>query len=241
MRAAKYKSAFTLIELLVVIGIIAILLAVILPALRAAKSLAQRVVSSSNLRQIGVGLTLYAEDNKGLFPLTTHTTSEIRKTWIYTLSPYLSDVDKIRICPADPKGKERLEFKTSSYILNEYVTPQYRFGQLVQSESFPSLAKLRKPQSTITVFVAADRWNPADTGADHTHSRSWFLSSNAEDRWRAIRTDIQPDRYRTGASRPDNTKGTTLFLYADTRPEVIAAKTVKSLAGELENFAKPKP
>jgi len=150
-------------------------------------------------------------------------------------------VDKIRICPADPKGKERLEFKTSSYILNEYVTPQYRFGKIVQSESFPSLARLRNPQATITVFVAADRWNPADTGADHTHSRSWFLSSDSEERWNTVRTDIQPDRYRTGASSPDNTKGTTLFLYADTRTEVIAAKKVKEMTGELENFAKPKP
>jgi len=63
------------VELLVVIGIIALLISILLPALNAAKERANRVKCSSNLRQIGQGLLLYANDNKGIYPRTPATTA----------------------------------------------------------------------------------------------------------------------------------------------------------------------
>ena len=61
-------AAFTLVELLVVISIIAILIALLLPALAAARLDAESVVDASNLRQIGLGFAEYAQANRDYFP-----------------------------------------------------------------------------------------------------------------------------------------------------------------------------
>jgi prepilin-type N-terminal cleavage/methylation domain-containing protein len=102
-------KAFTLVELLVVIGIIALLIAILLPALQKSRAAAQNVACLSNLRQCYTAMTMYMNVNKGqLIPEWT-----AAPMWGYLMRPYFGKSvdtsvsqtnirDKVLWCPAVP-------------------------------------------------------------------------------------------------------------------------------------------
>src|SRR5882757_8007020 len=82
------KRGFTLIELLVVIAIIAILAAMLLPALAKAKAKAQAIVCMGNVKQLTLGTTLYAMDNSDGLPQTGQNPAGL-DFWIPSIKPYV--------------------------------------------------------------------------------------------------------------------------------------------------------
>jgi len=86
------SKGFTLIELLVVIAVIALLMAILMPALQRARSQAQTVACSAQLRQFGLAWNLYAEDNDG-YNIEYAPSSQWGSGgfWFYQLGPYFGD------------------------------------------------------------------------------------------------------------------------------------------------------
>ena len=223
--------AFTLVELLVVIAIIAILAAILFPVMGSMTAASKRTACSSNMRQIGAALVAYAGENNMDLPATTHT-AKLEKAWIFTLAKYLGDTDKVRICPADPNGAERLKAGGTSYVLNSYVfVPEYGpFGNVIR-EPMNNLLRIQMPARTILAFVVSDGQPPGAT-SDHTHSGRWK-------NWNAVLADIAPDRHRGGSANADHTSGDSNYLYADGHVETIDAKVVKEKIDAGINIAVP--
>jgi len=227
------RSGITLVELLVVIAIIGVLVALLLPAVQAARESANRTRCINNLRQIGLAIQNFCDTHDGRFPRSAHAISNLEETWIYTLAPYMESVDEVRICPVDPKAKARRENKGTSYILNEYLSEPGVDEVLYFSQ-------LRATHRTMIVFTISDQRGTATT-EDHTHSRLWFpLTPNPSLTWSRIRNDIQVDRFG-GTKRGNNTTGYLNYLFADGHVETIPAHQIKTWADENFNFAKPPP
>lgn len=101
--AAGRSRGFTLIELLVVIAVIAILAALLLPALASSKMNAQRINCASNLKQLAYAYVMYRGDNHGemiCWDPTQSLDSPVGFEWANTLGPYFANSSNVVMCPS---------------------------------------------------------------------------------------------------------------------------------------------
>lgn len=215
------------------IAIISVLIGLLLPAVQAAREAARRTQCANNLKQIGLAMHMHCNTHNGDFPRSTHGTFEFERTWIYTLAPFMENVDSVRICPQDPRGKEKLENKGTSYVLNEYICEP-------GPDAAMNINYLQSTSRTILVFTSSDARGTAIT-EDHTHSRNWFRNPTSAT-WARIVSDIQPDRFGgppIGSPAEMRAVGTANYLFGDGHVELIPAQQIKAWADEAINFAKP--
>ena len=165
------QTGFTVIELLVIIGVIAILAALMFPALSASKNKSRRAVCSNNLRQINVGLRMYADDSTDRTPRTPGTTNSPALNWTgYTalmksyagLNGASSPRDKLFACPADTFFYDlahNFDFVPRSFhdeSVSDYSSYAFNGGNAKTNSNAPGIAdralsSIRDPVKTVLV------------------------------------------------------------------------------------------
>jgi len=154
------RIGFTLIELLVVIAIIAILAAILFPVFAKAREKARQTACASNMKQIGLGMTQYEQDNDELMPpLSTGTPSQTM-SFRGLIQPYLKSIDVLK-CPSNPaNNKNDWDGETAEIpigVKRSYAGARYdgtHPGVFAFGPSGPvgtALAAIQTPSSTIDV------------------------------------------------------------------------------------------
>jgi prepilin-type N-terminal cleavage/methylation domain-containing protein/prepilin-type processing-associated H-X9-DG protein len=159
-RISSQRRGFTLIELLVVIAIIAILAAILFPVFAKAREKARQISCDSNMRQVGLAILQYVQDNDEKEPCGLGTTAadEFGQGWAGQTSPYAKSTGLYK-CPDDSTQQ-------SSGTTPTLYPISYAFNSnLVGSGSYGALASQQSPAVTVLLFEAegvAAQINAAD-------------------------------------------------------------------------------
>ncbi len=168
-RTSSARSAFTLIELLVVIAIIAILAAILFPVFAQAREKARQTACLSNVKQITLAMTMYAQDADETFPPGRYYFGADAWTWDHYIEPYAQSAGSgtaygtgnqpYLVCPSDTVDRTTTTAGKRSYAVESSTVNDLAWkGEVVTGSNYimegRTLSEFKAPASTILISEA---------------------------------------------------------------------------------------
>jgi prepilin-type N-terminal cleavage/methylation domain-containing protein/prepilin-type processing-associated H-X9-DG protein len=234
------RSGLTLIEVLVVVAILAILLAILWPAIMRMRAIAERQEDVENLRVLGQAWLAYTRAHNG--KTLDHKTSDPNDRWIKKLDNYYDNLDTHLVSPGDPRKNDRYQFmadnptrKTSSYVLNPYFSTLILDpnGNVLSCERLSDCSALSRAMAIVPVSTTA-----GVPGPGYIFPQGWFVSPLSM-AWSRVtgRFGVQPDRFF--GSSPEPAKRYSNYFYADGHVDSVTVEKMQEWVNSGVNFLIP--
>jgi prepilin-type processing-associated H-X9-DG protein/prepilin-type N-terminal cleavage/methylation domain-containing protein len=165
---ARHRQGFTLLEILIVCGVIALLTAILLPVFGKVRARAHSATCTSNLKQIGLSIQMYAVDHRGRYPHKSDAFDNTDCAWADRLLPYTRST-AVFLCPASSKilyvpgcGPDAPTDtgETDEFSSTINYDGSYDMNALKRLQ-FPNETHFQHPSTTISVFDGDGELRPA--------------------------------------------------------------------------------